>query len=187
MKITDAIASLCILSACSHTIEVRPGIASGIDALNRQAEDRTARVTLSDGSEIVVEAVSVDADGISWYDPALGGGSAATVEVRRISFRDRKRGAVEGLAIGGLTMLPVGLLSAAIGDEGTSAGSAALQGGLAGVVWGAAVGAFVGSRTHYDFAHPRTGRWVPVEQRQRFVILGIGASRKALISVVSRF
>jgi uncharacterized membrane protein len=87
--------------------------------------------------------------------------AVATSDVRRISFKDRRRGALEGLMVGALIGFPAGVLimdSPSGSYEAKDRIKSAFSGGVAGVFWGAAIGALAGGRITYVFIPPRAGQ-----------------------------
>jgi len=83
----------------------------------------------------------------------------------RISFKSRKKGAVDGLKIGALIVLPVAVMNHTLSGGYAGYDSAVFHGGLGGIFWGAIIGALVQSRVTYVFIAPRTvetpaGGWI---------------------------
>ena len=149
------------LFGCGHTREIllSPQMASApLHQVNRETRDRTVHLVLQDGRSFMAQVTRISPDSTFWYaGDSKVAWAARTAEISRISFKSRKRGAVIGLTIGGLILLPTAVLSNSLSDDENprSRDSSLLNGALAGVVWGAGIGALVGSRITYVFNAPR--------------------------------
>ena len=76
--------------------------------LNEQAETRQATILFGNGTLVRADALRLDSQSASWLDPSTRTSRTAPTEtIREIYFIDRGRGALKGLAVGGLV---VGLL-----------------------------------------------------------------------------
>ena len=149
------------LFGCGHTREIflSPQMTSApLHQVNRETRDRTVHLVLQDGRSFMAQVTRISPDSTFWYaGDSKVAWAARTAEISRISFKSRKKGALKGLMIGPLILLPTAVLSNSLSDDekSRSRASAVLNGGLAGVVWGAGIGALAGSRITYVFITPR--------------------------------
>jgi len=147
------------LFGCGHTraIFLSPQMDNTpLRQLNREIGNRTAHLVLQDGRSFVARDTRVFPDSTFWHSPDMEVAWAVrTAEISRISFKNRKRGAVEGLVIGALILLPTAVMTNALSDLDPKPDlvSEVLNGVGAGVLYGAGIGALVGSRITY-IIHP---------------------------------
>ena len=148
------------LFGCGHTREIflSPQMdLAPLHQVNRETGDRTVHLVLQDGRSFMAQVTRVSPDSTFWYtgdSKVLR--AVRTPEINRISFKSRKKGAVKGLIIGGLILLPTTLLVTYVDPPDDSEGAAGVfKGTASGVLWGAGIGALVGSRITYVFIAPR--------------------------------
>lgn len=158
--------SLLILSflgcVSSRHVENNPGY--GYAIVNVRSQTGKAYIRLADGKKMKAFNIYMQSDSTSWTDPGTGNiMTIATQRIYSVSFKNRGRGALEGLGIGFLVGVVWGTVAGyALGDDPPnilydrmSAGEKSIilgvGLGLFGGVIGLPIGAAIGSREVYYF------------------------------------
>jgi hypothetical protein len=177
--IAAAFAMSCTTSIAAHG---RPLSAPELTEINAAVATRPAEVTFA-GSASPVQARDVSArrDVVEWLEPqpnaTLEKRSAPPAALRKISVRDRTRGAADGLLIGVLGAPAIGLVFGVLGYSFAPAATcspgsdlcgwgqlhAALQtaalGAVLSVLAGPIIGSAIGHETAVDFVPPENDRY----------------------------
>lgn len=104
----------------------------------------------------MAQVTRVSPDSTFWYaGDSKVAWSARTAEISSISFKSRKKGAVKGLIIGGLILLPTAILVTYVDAEDSEGVAGVIKGTVSGALWGLGTGALLGTRTTYVFLPPR--------------------------------
>jgi hypothetical protein len=160
-RVLCAVITIGLLFGCGQTNWVRlsPQMDSApLRQLNRDIRNRTVELVLRDGRSVVARDTRVSPD-LTYWDAGGSTGTVRTAEISGISYKNRKKGAVKGLTIGGLILLPMTLLVTYVDPPDDSEGAAGVfKGTASGALWGAGIGALVGSRITYVFIAPRAVR-----------------------------
>ncbi len=143
---------------CAHTRQVRPDSAS-MARLDARVRHRPAELVLRDGGRYATQEIRLTPDSAFWQVPGVSGRRAASMSnVSEISYKSRLRGALDGLILGFLigASLGVGLID---NPEGSSNGvvnraETGLAGGVPFAIWGAPIGAIIGSRLRFRIKAP---------------------------------
>ncbi|MDA0745925.1 MAG: hypothetical protein O2954_05360, partial [bacterium] len=128
------------LLGCGHTSEVflSPQMDNApLRRVNMEVRNRTVELVLQDGRSFVAQITRISPDSTFWHAKESKVSEAVrTAEISRISFKNRKKGVVEGLMMGALILLPTAILSNSLSDDESSdsRASVVLNGGVAGVV-----------------------------------------------------
>lgn len=77
--------------ACTHTLQTDPTRPGTLPGLGRRLDGKDLKVIRTDGTEVRVPRARVTAEGV---------GDISWSEIRAVEYRDRGRGALEGLGIG---------------------------------------------------------------------------------------
>jgi hypothetical protein len=157
IRLIALVASLVVFNACSFgstvLVTVEPA-SPGLAELNRRSIGRTALIVLLDGRRSEGDSLSVGTDSTIWFTatPVPTRLSTPTLDVRSVTFTDRRKGALLAFLVGA----GVGLGSGLFGDTGCDrencdppaaseiAGIAVGMGAVAG-----AIGGIVGAKNTY--------------------------------------
>jgi hypothetical protein len=163
MRIVLAILSIGVLaSSCSHAYYVRSIDSKEFRDLETRAARQPSSVILDDGTEYEAKDLKVAQDSTAWTLRSTSERMEVSTElIRKIVFRSRSDGAVEGAGIG---FLGAGLVGGALGaaagtnncagtklciSPGQGFGVGFIVFGLAGAVLGAMMGASNGATYAY--------------------------------------
>ncbi len=125
---------------------------------NALAKNRSARVILQDSTILHAQEMMVEQDSVYFLDEHSGGRTVMpTLSIKKIVFRNRILGLLEGAGFGVLAGGAAGLLAAVVtgphpAEEGLVYIGGPLLGGAAGLLIGPMYGVIKGHNDEYEFA-----------------------------------
>ncbi len=129
--------------------------------IEETARHRQATLVLTDGTQATATGLVMGGDSISWSMPGGERIRVANALVRRIQFRRRASGALEGFFLGTLTGLAGGFAVVLFGDRQDLASDGAARLMPLGALLGLASGLVRGNRERYAFRPPLPAAFPP--------------------------